>query len=637
LVPAEQGEGAQTEELSYLARLRSTLPDGGKSLPGLIEHALQHPAEEDLPLLALASYYQLHWLEILSLALCLAVEQDAMVGRVLAFVQSPVLSSRPSLGLLEAALGLLLDDAEEGAPRQGRVGIFLLSGTAIEIGLLCAGNTSAPLPEQVLQLPPSVAIALGGSWQPLGGTALATPEEDIQLPDSITAEARRYASALTGTGRRALLLRSTSLPEGRAIVNLVARELDTLPLYVKSPQALNEPLGILAVIANLLPVIQLRQAALEGGRLPKLAGYEGPILVLGEPDDELSADSYALMDWLVPIPLAEERRRIWSHYLDDPTLARGLARDHRHSAGRIAELAGAADREAQVRQHKVSTIEDIRSAAWLHGGDQLVSLAVPVRDQIGDEALVLSSNTAADLVLLLERCRSRESLADGLGVSLTARYQPGVRALFTGPSGTGKTLAAAWLATRLAMPLYRVDLASVISKYVGETEKNLASLLSRAERSDLVLLFDEADSLFGKRTDIKDANDRYANTQTNYLLQRIESYQGIVLLTSNSRSRFDSAFSRRIDLIVEFPMPGPEERRTLWHSHLGSHHVLCAAQINQLSATLDICGGHIRNAVLAAAVLARKEEREIQYRDVLHGLKIEYRKLARKLPAELGR
>src|SRR5262249_57421353 len=114
------------------------------------------------------------------------------------------------------------------------------------------------------------------------------------------------------------------------------------------------------------------------------------------------------------------------------------------------------------------------------------------------------------------------------------------------------------------VPLYRVDLASVTSKYIGETEKNLAQLLARAEQAEVVLLFDEADSLFGKRTDVNEANDRFANAQTNYLLQRIESFDGITLLTSNSRGRFDTAFSRRLDLVIEFPLPGPEERRALW-------------------------------------------------------------------------
>ena len=162
-------------------------------------------------------------------------------------------------------------------------------------------------------------------------------------------------------------------------------------------------------------------------------------------------------------------------------------------------------------------------------------------------------------------------------------------------------------------------------RYIGETEKNLAQLFAQAERSDVVLLFDEADSLFGKRTDIKDSNDRFANAQTNYVLQRIESYDGIVLLTSNSRSRFDGAFSRRLDMIVEFPAPGPEERRDLWLAHLGMQHRLTAQELNRLAATVDLAGGHIRNVVLTAAVVAQQAGRSIGFADIVVGLAAEYR------------
>ena len=174
------------------------------------------------------------------------------------------------------------------------------------------------------------------------------------------------------------------------------------------------------------------------------------------------------------------------------------------------------------------------------------------------------------------------------------------------------------------------------SKYIGETEKNLAQLLARAEQSEVILLFDEADSLFGKRTDVKEANDRFANAQTNYLLQRIETYDGITLLTSNNRTRFDAAFSRRLDMVVEFPVPGPEERRALWLAHLGEGHALTPVQINQLAIAADFTGGHIRNAVLTAAALARWAGRAITYADIIEGLAGEYRKLSRPVPGELA-
>jgi SpoVK/Ycf46/Vps4 family AAA+-type ATPase len=185
------------------------------------------------------------------------------------------------------------------------------------------------------------------------------------------------------------------------------------------------------------------------------------------------------------------------------------------------------------------------------------------------------------------------------------------------------------------LPLYRVDLASITSKYIGETEKNLSQLLARAEQAEVILLFDEADSLFGKRTDISDSNDRFANAQTNYLLQRIENYDGIVLLTSNSQSRFDASFARRLDFIVEFPAPGPEERRALWQSHLGEQPALDPAHLNQIAALIDVSGGHIRNAVLAAAVRASHENRSIEYADVIAGVDGELRKLGRQMSVQL--
>jgi SpoVK/Ycf46/Vps4 family AAA+-type ATPase len=162
-------------------------------------------------------------------------------------------------------------------------------------------------------------------------------------------------------------------------------------------------------------------------------------------------------------------------------------------------------------------------------------------------------------------------------------------------------------------------------------------LLARAEHAEVVLLFDEADSLFGRRTEIREANDRFANAQTNYLLQRIETFDGITILTANSRARFDSAFARRLDAVLEFPLPGPEQRRAIWQSHLGEHHALTQTDLNQLAVTADVCGGNIRNAVLAAAVQARAAGRAIAYSDLVDGLAGEYRKLGRQLPVDLSR
>ena len=335
------------------------------------------------------------------------------------------------------------------------------------------------------------------------------------------------------------------------------------------------------------------------------------------------------------MPPREEREQLWEKAIGETELAIDLARHHRHGCGRIAHLGRLIQHRCILSGNVEPAREDIAAASWVSEGAGLDSLAQPLTDGITDEALVMTAQLRSELETLLLRCRARDGLVRDLGAAAAARYKPGVRALFVGPSGTGKTLAAGWLATRLGLPLYRVDLASVTSKYIGETEKNLSQLLARAEQAEVVLLFDEADSMFGKRTDVKDANDRFANAQTNYLLQRIEFFDGITLLTSNTRARFDSAFSRRLDMILDFPLPGPEQRRMLWHSHLGTGHSLTQKDLNQLAAIVDMSGGHIRNAVLTAAVFAQNEDRLIKYDDIIYALTGEYRKMGRQMPVGL--
>ncbi len=311
-----------------------------------------------------------------------------------------------------------------------------------------------------------------------------------------------------------------------------------------------------------------------------------------------------------------------------------MAADHRHSAGRIATLAARAREDAGGEL--LLTYSMIRTVSRRGDSVGLGALAELVPDEVDDGALVVTSALRHELESLVIRCRMREQFPHSLGPSIQARYRPSVRALFVGQSGTGKTLAVSWLATRLSIPLFRVDLSAVTSKYIGETEKNLSQLLAHAEQNEVLLLFDEADSLFGKRTDVHEANDRFANAQTNYLLQRMESYDGITVLTSNGRSRFDDAFSRRFDAILSFHLQvRPEGVRALWLAHLGGEHGVNSSQLNLLAAIAELTGGQIRNAVLRSAVDAAQDGKSIQYCHLLTGVGSEYRKLSRQLPNEL--
>jgi len=596
-----------------------------------VAHCLTDTAVVDAQITDLARLLRLSDVELLALMLALMVEEEPMIGRVLAHIQAPVGGSRPALGMLEMALAPLRQEGE------GWMTGAMLAGPAIATGALVLLNQQAPLPEQTLKVPMGLALLLRNKplvWPGCSGISRA---DNVRLPVSMLEVAARQAGALGRDDNSVLVIRSASRREARAIAAEVAVQLQRTALLVSTALDDLKGLGLACQISARLPVFEYALASEEQALVPDLAGYKGPRLVLTGPDGQVRVERGSILQWSLTPPSQQERQQLWAEYLNQEELAQQLASEYIHSVGRIAELAELAEREAQLQQRERPDINDIRLAAWEAEAGLLGSLAQPITAGIPDEALVLSKSVRQELQQLLARCRAREHLDKSLGVTIKARYQQGVRCLVTGPSGTGKTLAASWLATRLGLPLYRVDLAAVVSKYIGETEKNLASLLARAEHSEIVLLFDEADSLFGKRTDIKDSNDRFANSQTNYLLQRIEFYRGIVLLTSNSRERFDAAFTRRLDKIIEFPLPNPKERRALWQTHLGSEHQLDIKQINQLAVASDLAGGHIRNAVLTAAVEANAAHRPIAFQDVVMGLVGEYRKLGRQFPVELKR
>ena len=208
----------------------------------------------------------------------------------------------------------------------------------------------------------------------------------------------------------------------------------------------------------------------------------------------------------------------------------------------------------------------------------------------------------------------------------------GIAALFAGESGTGKTMAAEAIAHAARLDLYRIDLSSVVSKYIGETEKNLARLFDAAEASGAILLFDEADALFGKRSDVKDSHDRYANIEVAYLLQRIESYRGLAILTTNMKNALDRAFLRRLRFIVQFPFPDAQAREQIWQRQFPRHAPLGRIDFPAL-ARLQLTGGSIRSVAIQAAFRAADAGRAIDHGLVIEAAQVEHAKLERTMSA----
>jgi hypothetical protein len=619
--------GSGGSEADLLAVLREEVLDDVESVPELMRRACQHPQPADRRLLELATALGLSLPETLACALAAAVEEDTLTGRLIAFAQAPVGGSRPTLGLLATAFAPVL-------PLALITPATLAAGPAVQSGLLLLGNDPAPYPERTVALPAPLSLALAGRPSPWPGAVLGNPGPPVPLPTGTLELCRRHADSLQPDQPVILVLRSASLEEARSAAQQVANHLGGEPCFLEANAPVEGLVGWLR-LNHLIPVFLLDPAPGEVRRIPSIPLYRGPILVIAGTDGALESTGRDLIHWTLPLPTSEERESLWQEALGNPALAAELAPKQRLGAGRIAQLGRLTRHYSRLAGDAAPDAARVAQVARSGEGSGLESLAQSLPEAVPDKALVRSPELAAELQALLNRCRFRDGLAKDLGLSASTRYSAGVRALFTGPSGTGKTLAAGWLATQLELPLYRVDLASVTSKYIGETEKNLERLLSRAEGTAAVLLFDEADSLFGKRTEVRESNDRFANAQTNYLLQRMETFTGIALLTSNSRGRFDSAFSRRLDLVIEFPPPGPLERRALWVSHLNPKHNLTPQQLNLLAGQCDFAGGQIRNVVLSAAVAAQAAHQAIDMDLLLRALAAEYRKSGRSLPSGL--
>jgi SpoVK/Ycf46/Vps4 family AAA+-type ATPase len=257
-------------------------------------------------------------------------------------------------------------------------------------------------------------------------------------------------------------------------------------------------------------------------------------------------------------------------------------------------------------------------------------MAVKIEPRHGWEDIVLPEYKLTQLKEICSQARHRYRVFGEWGFDRKLSHGKGLSALFSGPPGTGKTMAAEVIAHDLQMDLYKVDLSSVVSKYIGETEKNLSRIFHEAETGNAILFFDEADALFGKRTEVSDAHDRYANIEISYLLQKMEEYEGIVILATNLRENMDEAFTRRIRFIIEFPFPDEASRLRIWQTHFPKEAPVSEEiDYEYLSRQFKIAGGNIKNIVLNSAFLAAGDGSVIRMEHILRGTQREFEKMGK--------
>ena len=334
------------------------------------------------------------------------------------------------------------------------------------------------------------------------------------------------------------------------------------------------------------------------------------------------------------MPDIEARRLHWQHGFGSHPVDEldAICERFRMTSGNIRRTAGLAKSYSELAGRSAVTLADVQQASRALNRQALETLAVYIPTTGDWSHLAVGEETLRELTNLESRCRHRERLHTAVGAALSSQLNVGVRALLTGPSGTGKTLAARLLASILQKDLYRLDLSAVVNKYIGETEKSLNQVFARAEELDVILLLDEGDALLTRRTNVQTSNDRYANLETNYLLQRLESFEGILLVTTNAVNRIDDAFKRRMDVVVDFRPPDVSERWAIWDLHLPANHAIDLTLLREVAVRCILTGGQIRNAVLHASLLGLNDGGRVTSAHLEAAVQREYRKLGAACP-----
>ncbi|MEW1792958.1 ATP-binding protein [Streptomyces niveus] len=616
--------------------------EGSRSFPPLGDEPPEDLASSRLG--TLAKEFGLTPLDIEILLIALVPDLDDRFEAFYGYLNDDVTRRRPSIGL---ALGLCGSTPADHAARARLAARSPLRAG----GLLLVEDLERPFLSRALRVPDRVTAHLLGDdtpdprladlmapWQAVRGVGDPVPlaavlADGVRLAylseDQGGAGTALAASALTAAGLGVLGLDLARLAEDPAPA-------DAIRALVREARLTNAGLVCAPLDAvsrdhpHLLRLLTAtRVPAILVGRTPWDASWStSPPLLLHAPRVEPSARgalwTEAYERWSpAPLPPAIEADHLLAPFLLTPEQITGAAR----GAAQTARLAGGE-----------LTPDHVRRGARAQNAAGLDRLARRIEPTVTWRDLVLPPDTHTQLRELTARARHRDRVLGEWGMRPGGGRGRGVSALFAGDSGTGKTMSAEVIASDLGLDLYTVDLATVIDKYVGETEKNLERIFTEAAGVNGVLLFDEADAIFGKRSDVKDAHDRYANVESAYLLQRMESFDGLAILSTNLRANLDDAFTRRLDLVIDFPIPDPTQRLLLWERCLGPLLPRGAdLDLPFCAENFELAGGNIRSIAITSAYLAADTSEPVTMTTLIHAIQREYQKLGRlTLASEFG-
>ncbi len=629
-----------------------TLARINDQLQVIVEKARQQ--KRRLRLRNLAGAFGLDQFEIQTLLICLAPTLDLSYEALYGYLQDDVTRKRPSVNLV---LNML---CKPGPERLLMISRFADDAPLINYKLLARviepGPNNQPLLSQTLAIDETIVSWLLGRYQPhskLGPHTVLVPPRHNN-PDSAAIEMQAGVRQLLNKLPVVVLYGLDQVKQqetakllaaqaGRSLllVDLAAAiEPDTSPLYILK-LALRD-----ARLTGAIPCLLGWDHCLIEGNVPtnllnELCAHPDTVMIIGKAKWQPQGIEHRChFYWLeFPIPSYAERKALWTYLLEEVATHERLnvedvAGQFALTTGQIRDVVATAQDMASQRNDYIRN-EDIFVAARAHSSSRLAKLARKVEPRYTWDDIVLPDDQLAILQEVVATVRGRPKVLGEWNVGQKLVSSAGITLLFSGPPGTGKTMAAEVIAGELGLDLYKIDLSTVISKYIGETEKNLEKIFEEAESSNAILFFDEADAIFGKRSEVKDAHDRYANVEISYLLQRMEAYDGVTMLATNLRANLDEAFTRRLQFAIDFPFPEKVDRLRIWQT-LFPPDVPRAPDLNfeLLAQRFKLAGGNIRNIIVSAAYLAADDGGQVTMQHLLHGTYRELEKMGRLVGEE---
>lgn len=605
-----------------------------------------------LRLQTLLELFHLTPFELDALLICLAPELDLRYEKLYSYLHDDVTRKRPTVDLVMRLLCYSLEEKFEARK------YFTSTAPLISNRLLSfTGDDQLPLLSKALKVDEKVISFLLGTdeidQRIRNFATLIEPKRSFD--DIISIENHKNAlmeliKILSITKTQAMFFFQGPYGTGKKMTaEAVCRELG-IPLLVVDSKGLKggESLETLKLI--------LREAMLQGSSLyfegfdallekdsgasvpdllrymdsfPNLIFFSGEITL--EPKGTIKNHSFIRIDY--SLPSFTLRKLLWKSFMDGHSSdvdIDALAIKFKFSGGQIRDAIFTAQNAASAKGKSELSMEDLYQGCRVQSNNNLSLMARKIDPRYAWEDIILPEDAKKQLKEVAGHIKYRGVVYADWGFDRKLSLGKGLNILFSGPSGTGKTMAAEIIAREVELDLYKIDLSNVVSKYIGETEKNLSKIFKEAGTSNAILFFDEADALFGKRSEVKDAHDRYANIEIGYLLQKMEEYDGVVILATNLSKNIDDAFLRRMQIVIEFPFPDETQRKLIW-AGIFPKDAPIAADIDYkfLSEKLKLAGGNIKNIALTAAFYAAENSRGIGMHHIMQASRREYQKIGK--------